>query len=65
MKETDNANQRIGWVLRLQLDASGVRAFDTRVARIDMDGIPTPDAASAGPCWQRGDASVGQCRHPD
>ncbi len=65
MKETDNDNQRVGWVLRLQLDASGVRAFDTRVARISMDGIPTPDASTASPCWQRGDATVGQCRNPD
>jgi poly-gamma-glutamate capsule biosynthesis protein CapA/YwtB (metallophosphatase superfamily) len=65
MKETDNARQREGWVLRLQLDADGVRAFDTRVARIDLDGIPTPDAHTASPCWQRGDASVGLCRNPD
>jgi poly-gamma-glutamate synthesis protein (capsule biosynthesis protein) len=65
MKETDNDNQRVGWVLRLQLDAGGVRAFDTRVARIDMEGIPTPDANTDSPCWQRGEASVGQCRNPD
>jgi poly-gamma-glutamate synthesis protein (capsule biosynthesis protein) len=65
MKETDNDNQRRGWVLRLQLDASGVRAFDTRVARIDMEGLPTPDTSTASPCWRRGDASVGQCRNPD
>jgi poly-gamma-glutamate synthesis protein (capsule biosynthesis protein) len=65
MKETDNDNQRRGWVLRLQLDAQGVRAFDTRVARIDMEGLPTPDPTTASPCWQRGDAHVGQCRNPD
>ena len=65
MKETDNDQQRIGWVLRLQLDAGGVRAFDTRVARIDMEGIPTPDVISPSPCWMRGDSGVGQCRNPD
>ncbi|OYQ43101.1 poly-gamma-glutamate biosynthesis protein [Rhodoferax sp. TH121] len=65
MKETDNANQRVGWVLRLRLDAAGVQAFDTRVARIDMQGIPTPDVNTASPCWQRGDAAVRQCRNPD
>jgi len=65
MKETDNDQQRIGWVLRLQLDAGGVRAFDTRVARIDMEGIPTPDVSSPSPCWMRGDSGVGQCRNPD
>jgi poly-gamma-glutamate synthesis protein (capsule biosynthesis protein) len=65
MKETDNDRQRVGWVLRLQLDAQGVRAFDTRVARIDMEGIPTPDAQSASPCWKRGETQVSQCRNPD
>ncbi len=61
MKETDNANQRRGWVLRLELDKRGVRAFDTRVAQIRMDGVPERDDHAASPCWQRGDAAVGQC----
>ncbi len=61
MKETDNANQRRGWVLRLELDKRGVRAFDTRVAQIRMDGVPERDDRAASPCWQRGDAAVGQC----
>jgi poly-gamma-glutamate synthesis protein (capsule biosynthesis protein) len=43
MKETDNDNQRRGWVLRLELDKRGVRAFDTRVAQIRMDGVPERD----------------------
>ena len=62
MKETDNANQRLGWVLRLQLDKAGVVAFDTVVAQIDMDGIPAPKVA-ASPCWQRGRATVEQCTY--
>jgi len=65
MKETDNDNQRVGWLLRLQLDAQGVRAFDTRVSRIDMEGIPTPDTTTPSPCWQRGDNAVRQCRNAD
>lgn len=65
MKETDNDRQRVGWVLRLRLDAQGVQAFDTRVARIDLRGIPRPDLSAPSPCWQRGDAQVGQCRNPD
>jgi poly-gamma-glutamate synthesis protein (capsule biosynthesis protein) len=63
MKETDNANQRIGWVLRLDLDRRGVAAFSTRVARIDMVGIPTLDSATPSPCWRRGHKEVGSC-HP-
>jgi len=63
MKETDNANQRLGWVLRLDLDRRGVAAFSTRVARIDMVGIPTLDTAASSPCWRRGLKAIGSC-HP-
>jgi len=62
MKETDNDNQRRGWVLRLELDRAGVRSFDTHVARIDGQGIPKRDPDTASPCWQRGEAAVGTCR---
>jgi poly-gamma-glutamate synthesis protein (capsule biosynthesis protein) len=63
MKETDNANQRIGWVLRLELDRRGVAALRTRVVRIDRVGIPTLDTAASSPCWRRGDKALGTC-HP-
>ncbi|MCB8746857.1 CapA family protein [Rhodoferax sp. U2-2l] len=62
MKETDNARQRQGWVLRLRLDKQGVTAFDTRVAAINLDGIPTLDPTAASPCWQRGQEAVGVCQ---
>lgn len=65
MKETDNANQRIGWVLRLQMDASGVTAWDTQGVQIDADGIPTRQTGAASPCWQRGQAQVRSCKAPD
>ena len=61
MKETDNAYQRQGWVLRLRLDRQGALALDTHVARIGMDGIPTYDPATPSPCWQRGQVQVGTC----
>lgn len=61
MKETDNDRQRQGWVLRLTLDSAGVRAFDTRVVRIGMDGIPKGDERAASPCWRRGEAAVSTC----
>lgn len=61
MKETDNANQRRGWVLRLELDKAGVARLDTAVAQIDMDGIPTPDLDATSPCWSRGQTEVGRC----
>jgi len=61
MKETDNARQRQGWVLRLQLDKDGVRAFDTRVAAISMDGIPGQDRTTTSPCWKRGQDALQLC----
>lgn len=64
MKETDNANQRLGWVLRLELDKAGVAGFDTTVAQISMSGIPQPKSGASGPCWQRGEASLRQCVTP-
>jgi len=62
MKETDNANQRRGWVLQLQIDKTGVRALRTHVARIDMDGIPSRDRQASSPCWQRGQGGLQDCR---
>ena len=65
MKETDNANQRVGWVLRLTMDATGITAFDTQVAQIDGKGIPTRKPGATSPCWQRGQAQVTQCSAAD
>jgi poly-gamma-glutamate synthesis protein (capsule biosynthesis protein) len=64
MKETDNDNQRRAWVLRLQLDAQGVRAMDTLGVKIDMQGIPSPDRSAPTPCWTRGEVSTRWCQPP-
>ena len=61
MKETDNANQRLGWVLRLELDRRGIAALSTRVVRIDMAGIPRMDGDAPSPCWRRGYKELGAC----
>lgn len=65
MKETDNDLQRQGWLLRLQLDKEGVRAFDTRVAAISMEGIPSLDRTSTSPCWKRGQEGLQRCAPTD
>jgi poly-gamma-glutamate capsule biosynthesis protein CapA/YwtB (metallophosphatase superfamily) len=65
MKETDNANQRRGWLLRLQLDKHGVSSLDTVAAQISMEGIPQRDRQAASPCWRRGDDGMRSCRNPD
>lgn len=65
MKETDNAHQRIGWVLELNLDRRGVASWRTHTAAIDMEGIPAQAPASAvpgSPCGQRGMKKPGVCR---
>jgi len=61
MKETDNAWQREGWLLQLELDRSGVRRLHTLVARLGPDGIPRHDPHTPSPCWQRGQAQVASC----
>lgn len=61
MKETDNANQRLGWVLELNLDKTGVVSWRTHTAAIDMEGIPTPAAVSGSPCGKRGHTQPGVC----
>ena len=49
---TDRDNNT-GWLLRMELDRAGVRAWRTVVAHIDRQGIPRPAAGAAGTCWQR------------
>ena len=64
MKETDNANQRLGWVLELNLDKAGVASWRTHTAAIDMEGIPTPAplaAVPSSPCGERGMDKPGVC----
>jgi hypothetical protein len=61
MKETDNAMQRQGWVLRMDFDRQGASAFETHVARLDARGIPRPDPNTPSPCWRRGQAEVATC----
>ena len=53
MKETDNPQQRLGWVLRLQINKLGVQGFDTHTARINRQGIPSYDKTTPSPCWQK------------
>ena len=63
MKETDNPRQRRAWVLRLELDRSGVRVLDTVVAQLDLRGIPSLDRDATSPYWRRGMPTVEQRRN--
>ena len=61
MKETDNPQQRQGWVLRLDISTSGIEGFDTRVARLNSQGIPTYDPDTPSPCWHQTEANTRLC----
>ena len=60
-----NVDNNTGWLLRLELDRDGVRAWRTTVARMGREGVPVPApahaVATAGACWARGDAAAGAC----
>ncbi len=55
---------KVGWLLRMDIDKRGVRSWQTLAARMDEDGTPHPDPASATPCGKRGQAGVAPCRNP-
>jgi poly-gamma-glutamate synthesis protein (capsule biosynthesis protein) len=50
-----------GWLLRLEADRSGVRAWRTFVAHIDRKGTPHPVPQSAGLCWMKGQDKATAC----
>jgi poly-gamma-glutamate synthesis protein (capsule biosynthesis protein) len=60
MKESDNAEQRIGWVLELNLDKAGVRSWRTHTASLDLEGIPTRQIGPS-PCGRRGQNTPQVC----
>lgn len=52
-----------GWVLLLELDSEGARAWRATVARIDREGVPHP-TNDPGTCWERDQAAAGPCSGP-
>ena len=65
MEESDNDNQRRGWVLRLQLDKQGVVSLETIAAQISLTGVPQRSREVASPCWHRGESGLNLCWTPD
>ena len=53
--------QKTGWLLRLAQDAQGVRAWRTRVVRLDREGLPRPHPKASALCWTRGEARAVDC----
>ncbi len=52
---------KTGWLLHMDVDAQGVRAWRTRVADIDRAGVPHMNTQQPGECWQRGDGAASTC----
>jgi hypothetical protein len=50
-----------GWLLRLELDRVGVRAWRTITARLDGEGSPHPAPHIPGVCWSRGQDQPARC----
>jgi len=55
---------KLGWLLRLKLDKTGVLEWDTLAAHMDKDGTPHPMPGTLTPCGKAGDMQVALCRNP-
>ncbi len=53
MDALDNEAQTLGWAVRLHIDQYGVNAWDTRIAKINPEGIPSPKLEAQSPCWNK------------
>lgn len=58
----DFAPARRSWLLRMTVDAQGVRDWDTVQADIDLQGTPHPDLQAWTPCGRRGVGTVLRCQ---
>ena len=61
----DNEPQTRGWIVRLAIDSSGIQAWDTRLAKISDDGIPSPVKEALTPCWTGKGQAVQLCSNAD
>lgn len=57
---SDAANNT-GWVLKMEFDRAGARAWRTSSTHIDREGTPHPAAPPADVCWARGHDAAGVC----
>lgn len=58
----DEPEARRGWLLRLQLDPSGVLFWETIAAEMDGDGTPHPLHGIFTPCGRRDDNALTECQ---
>jgi poly-gamma-glutamate capsule biosynthesis protein CapA/YwtB (metallophosphatase superfamily) len=54
----DQEANRLGWMVRLELDGRGVVRWETVSVRIDQDGTPRVDRSQKSPCGKRDSSTV-------
>ncbi|HTD03146.1 CapA family protein [Undibacterium sp.] len=59
--ELDNEAQTRVSVLKLSVDSTGILSWQTRLGKIDADGIPHPVSGVGSPCWKRDQLTPGMC----
>jgi poly-gamma-glutamate synthesis protein (capsule biosynthesis protein) len=57
---SDPANNT-GWLLRMEFDRQGARAWRTSSTRIDREGTPHPAVPPVDTCWTRGQDQARAC----
>ena len=57
----DNDAQTVGWVMKFNLEKTGLQSWNTTIAHINPQGIPTPGWNESSPCGGKDAASLGQC----
>ena len=56
-----DAVNNTGWILRMELDRQGARAWRTVSTSIDREGTPHPAPQLGGSCWARGQDAASAC----
>jgi hypothetical protein len=61
----DNEAHTLGWAIRLHIDQHGVKAWDTRMAKLNTEGIPSPMPEANSACWSKKTGVLGTCKNAE
>lgn len=62
--ELDNEPQTQAWLLKLDVNKSGVRSWQTQLVKINQQGIPELVADAETPCQTKQQNQIGLCKSP-
>ncbi|WP_395010817.1 CapA family protein [Undibacterium sp.] len=63
MDALDNEAQTLGWAVRLHINQDGVKAWDTSIAKINPEGIPSPLSDTDSACWNKKTGLKTSCKN--